>query len=118
MTRINIVPVEELTDKHLLAEYRELPRISKLARLPKNNEKFPVEYCLGKGHVKFFYDKGKFLKSRFRNLVSEMKRRGFRPKYTEYREHPAGLNLDYVPTEDALEANRQRIRERLAKVNG
>lgn len=27
MTRINVVPVTELTDKHLLAEYRELPRI-------------------------------------------------------------------------------------------
>ena len=27
MTRINCVPVEELTDKHLGAEYRELPRL-------------------------------------------------------------------------------------------
>lgn len=54
MTRINCVPVEELTDKHLLAEYRELPRIFNLARAV---EDAPTEYVLGTGHMKFFYDK-------------------------------------------------------------
>lgn len=29
MTRINLIPVEELTDQHLMAEYRELPMIVK-----------------------------------------------------------------------------------------
>ncbi len=27
MTRINLIPVHELTDQHLMAEYRELPMI-------------------------------------------------------------------------------------------
>jgi hypothetical protein len=27
MTRINLIPVEELTDQHLLAEHREIKRI-------------------------------------------------------------------------------------------
>jgi len=27
MTRINLLPVKELSDQHLMAEYRELPRI-------------------------------------------------------------------------------------------
>ena len=27
MTRINVVPVEELSDAWLIAEYRELPRV-------------------------------------------------------------------------------------------
>ena len=29
MTRINVIPVEELSDQHLMAEYRELPRAIK-----------------------------------------------------------------------------------------
>ena len=29
MTRINVVPVKELSDQHLIAEYRELPRVIK-----------------------------------------------------------------------------------------
>lgn len=29
MTRINVVPVEELSDAWLIAEYRELPRVLK-----------------------------------------------------------------------------------------
>lgn len=31
MTRINCVPVEELSGPHLVAEYRELPRVFALA---------------------------------------------------------------------------------------
>lgn len=31
MTRINCVPVRELGGKHLVAEYRELPRVYALA---------------------------------------------------------------------------------------
>jgi hypothetical protein len=31
MTRINVVPVQELTNKHLMAEYRELPRAMRRA---------------------------------------------------------------------------------------
>lgn len=29
MTRINVIPVSELSDQHLIAEYRELPRVLK-----------------------------------------------------------------------------------------
>ena len=29
MTRINVVPVKELSDQHLIAEYRELQRVIK-----------------------------------------------------------------------------------------
>lgn len=32
MTRVNVIPVEELHDKHLIAEYREIPRIVNLVR--------------------------------------------------------------------------------------
>jgi hypothetical protein len=111
MTRINCVPVDELTDKHLIAEYRELPRISKLAR-PTTSA--PTEYKLGAGHLLFFYDKGLYLKKRFEcEIVPEMRRRGFVTNYTTYREHPIGLNNDWTPTAEALTINRERIKERL-----
>ena len=134
MTRINCIPVSELTDKHLLAEYRELPRISQLSWdwAMKNklitdkldsytvyHEVFiktnlPQTYRLGTGHVKFFYDKGEYLKRRFEDeIVPEMQRRGFKTNFTKYRTHPDRFNRDWKPDEDAMELNRQRIKERL-----
>jgi len=115
MTRINVIPVEELTNKHLLAEYRELPRISRAARHPKQGEQFPNSYVLGAGHVKFFYDKGTWLAKRFNQLVNEMHIRGYNTNYMEYRPHPEGLNNDWSVDAQALELNRERIRERLNK---
>ena len=77
MTRINCVPVQELTDAHLGAEYRELPRIFALARaaylrgeLP-TDPRNPTEYTLGKGHVRFFYARLGWLRKRFLELVAE-----------------------------------------------
>ena len=35
MTRINTMPPEHLTDQHLFAEYRELPRIFALVLLAR-----------------------------------------------------------------------------------
>lgn len=115
MTRINCVPVEELSNLHLLAEYRELPRISKLAKKVDNA---PKEYRLGTGHVTFFYDKGLWLKRRFEEqIVPEMIKRGFKPQYKEYRGHPEGLNNDWAVTEEAMEINRERIRKRSKNAN-
>ena len=85
MTRINIVPVEELMDQHLIAEYREITMIpASLARTlsSKNGldyKKIPKSYTLNKGHVYFFYDKGFYLSKRYKLLVIEMKKRGFKP---------------------------------------
>jgi deoxyribonuclease (pyrimidine dimer) len=82
MTRINVVPADELTDKHLVAEYRELPRIFKLVRdrqdkghtnVTVNREKaMPSTYTLGTGHVLFFYDKLYYLIDRYQELCNEM----------------------------------------------
>lgn len=118
MTRINVIPAKELIDKHLVAEYRELPRLSKAARFPKKNESFPDYYKLGAGHVKFFYDKGAWLQNRFKELVAEMQRRGFTVNYPDYRPHPEGLNNDWKPTEQALKINRERIALRISQMKG
>lgn len=134
MTRINCIPVEELSDKHLVAEYRELPRISALAHKYCEREivgaaykentfgvfnigLYPVKYVLGKGHVKFFYNKGEFLRKRFEEqIVPEMQRRGFKTNFTLYRIHPNGMNLDWEPSDEAIYINRKRINERLSNI--
>lgn len=60
MTRINLVPPEELSRQHLVAEYRELPRIFALVRaaqgkgLKPANIKAPAVYVLGRGTKKQF----------------------------------------------------------------
>ena len=119
MTRINVVPVQELCDKHLLAEYRELPRIFTCAREPLPGERFPTEYTLGAGHMKFFYDKLAYLKDRFYELVSECRKRGFNVAYYEAPVHyilkPRSLLKGYTPTPEALEINRARIAERISQ---
>jgi deoxyribonuclease (pyrimidine dimer) len=118
MTRINCVPVEELTDKHLLAEYRELPRISALSHKwrQKAMDTLPETYRLGEGHVKFFYNKGEYLRRRFEEqIVPEMQKRGFKTNFTKYRLHPEGLNNDWRPREQDISINKQRILDRLKK---
>ena len=39
----------------------------------------PKQFTLNKGHVKFFYDKGKYLSERYDELIKEMKRRHMNP---------------------------------------
>ena len=119
MTRVNLVPPAELHDKHLLAEYRELPRVFGLARPPRAGEVFPDSYVIGPGHVKFFYDKLKFLHRRFLSLVEELAQRGVRLSYPDIpfsgvRPDQVPLYNDYIPTPEALALNRARLAEHVA----
>lgn len=120
MTRINCIPPKELTDKHLLAEYRELPRIFRLAR---HCSDAPKEYCLGTGHMKFFFNKLTYLVKRQYAIVNELKARGFNLSYSAdslffYHEDNGGslsksLWNDWYPDEKAKAINRVRIQDRL-----
>jgi len=119
MTRINVVPPSELTNKHLVAEYRELPRVFALAR---PDAKIPPTYRMGAGHVTFFYDKLLWCYERQRQLVTEMIRRGFKPNYPAdgllreyYTKKPWAFN-DWEPDAAALAVNRKRLEEKLNKV--
>lgn len=128
MTRINVVPVQELTNKHLQGEYHEITRVFGLVRKAqerginkyniKQKLKVPSEYTLGTGHVLFFYDKLNYILSRYTSLCIEMGRRGFNT-------NPIGLHYltdgirqewfgNYIPTSEAIKINRERIEERLA----
>jgi len=114
MTRINVVPPNELCNKHLIAEYRELPRVFRLAREDAN---IPAEYTLGKGHVTFFYNKLAYLISRQTLIIEECKHRGFDVKFnaSSLKEMNKNERLygDYEPTEEALKINRKRIADRM-----
>lgn len=122
MTRINCVPVHELSGPHLVAEYRELPRVFALAAKAATRGKIvqPAAYTLGKGHLLFFYTRLAYLATRHAELIQEMKRRGYKPSFDgvtreQFPDIPENWWGDWAPTEDALRVNRQRIEERSRK---
>jgi hypothetical protein len=78
----------------------------------------PMQYVLGTGHVKFFYDKMQFLQKRFDSLVLEMLSRGYNPQFRDssiFANCAPEFYNDYEPTVEAMELNRERIKERLGK---
>lgn len=127
MTRINVVDPKELSQLHLVAEYREIMRLpgnlktwlNRKSKAPSFDE-IPKEYKLGAGHVKFFFNKFKFLEKRFESLVEEMIARGYKPNFTDSSIFTTCDNMfynDYVPTLEAIEINRIRIKERSPNEN-
>ena len=123
MTRINIVPLQELADQHLVAEYREMFMVgSALQRTlaSKNRDKslssIPEKFTLNTGHVKFFYNKGEYLHKRYKQLVSEMKARGMNPdpeRKFKREQWPDILYNDWTPSPEEQLIVRQRIQERI-----
>ena len=73
MTRINlgILPVE-LCDQHLIAEYRELPR---LFNFKTTNPNIPKHFKLGSGHVLWCASYLGTMKERQKLIVNELLRR-------------------------------------------
>ncbi len=118
MTRINAgYSVKLLTDKHLMAEHRELKRIPNVVSRGRYNLKTaPKEFTLGKGHVSFFYDKLGYLKKRYQELYAECRLRGFNVQNYEssWDGVPPELMNDYTPTENDVRIITERINDRLA----
>ena len=118
MTRINVgIPPKQLTNKHLIAEHREIKRIPNCVAKGKFNLKnVPSEFKLGTGHVSFFYDKLGYLKQRYLELYEECVGRGF--NVTNYLDAwegvPAHLMGDYTPTQRDIDMITERINERLS----
>lgn len=119
MTRINVaIPVVELSNKHLIAEHREIKRIPNCISKGKFNMKGqPKEFTLGTGHVKFFYDKLLYLKNRYEEIYKECKRRNFNVTYYGncWDGLPSHLMNDYIPTKRDEQLLRQRLAERSKK---
>lgn len=123
MTRINCVPVKELCNKHLFAEWRELPRIQSYLTKTLQKEdinkvvsKISPKYILGTGHVKFFYDKLFWLSGRYEELTLELLERGYNIEPRELvLEAPEKLFNNWKPSQEYMELNRQRTQDRLPK---
>lgn len=133
MTRLNLVPPEELMDQHLFAEFREIKMVPKSLQrsLMASNlrgetysifrQGIPREYTLNTGHVKFFYDKGRYLRKRYEAIKAELSRRDI--NFNEdslldpdrvFDSLDDSFNNDYEPTPAAIAIVRSRIAERIA----
>ena len=123
MTRINILNPIHLTDQHLIAEYRELfmvgsalQRSLKSPNWEKNKKTWPEEFTLNSGHVKFFYNKGKYLHKRYKQLIKEMKDRGMKPdpdRRFKREQWPNDLYKDWEPTMKDEIIVKERIEEKI-----
>jgi deoxyribonuclease (pyrimidine dimer) len=122
MTRINCgIPPNELCNKHLFSEYREAKRIPNCIVKGRYSLKdIPKEFTLGKGHVKFFYNKLIYLKKRNDELYIECLKRNINvADYSESYNNAIilfpDLANDYIPTDNDRFIIRERIKLRLNK---
>ena len=123
MTRINIIPVSELYDQHLIAEYREITMVPAAlnrtlkSKIGLDKNKISQQYTLNKGHVYFFYNKGKYLQIRYNEIIAEMKKRNFNPD--SQRKFPINIFIDnnlyhdWTPTKEDYKIIRERISQKI-----
>jgi len=125
VTRVNCVPVQLLVRQHLIAEWREAPRIfglvrSALARGEDAGTAFslsPRAYTLGAGHCRFFYTRLGWMVDRCAALNEEMRARGHiaecrtLPEWTA--EIPRQWWGQWEPTPACMALNAERINLRL-----
>lgn len=118
MTRINIgISPKELTNKHLLAEHREITRLPMMTAKNMFKSKATETFCLGKGHVLFFTNKGKYTFERYLELYAECIERGFNVQnysnaWDVYKSKPE-LFQDYIPSIQDINIISQRLNEKL-----
>ena len=122
MTRINVgIKPKNLTDQHLIAELRELPRVfTAVANRIRENKEFndiPPKFTLGTGHMKFFYDKQEFLMDRHFELQNEYSKRykkiwDFNPNLVNTS--PC-VYKNYTPTDDDRQLLIDRISTRISQ---
>lgn len=126
MTRINAgIKPSLLHRRHLIAEYREITMVpaalrrslrTKTIRDIKNS--IPKAFTLNSGHVKFFYDKQKFLQDRFSALCSELESRGYRfdkDRGVAFEGLPEVFYSDWNPTEIDNAIVWERIKLRISE---
>lgn len=124
MTRINLTEPSELYDQHLVAEYREITRVPNYLRKTLSRRKpfcpekeIPSQFVLGKGHVKFFYNKLLFLARRYHLLRQEMMARGMQPDpqraFPPIKGFPNWTKNNWVPTAEERSLSERRLQEKV-----
>lgn len=120
VTRINIdYQVKKLNTKMLLAEHREIKRIPNMIRSGKARlENIPNNFTLGKGHVKFFYNKLGYLLQRYNQIYAECIKRGFNVQ--NYSESWNGIDSsllgNFNPTQEDKQLIVDRINSKLGRI--
>lgn len=125
MTRINVIPVEELADQHLMAEYRELAMVhGSLKRTLSSSKGYQPNrvspfYTLNAGHVYFWYNKKQYLWDRWNGLIEELKARGFELKpearVIDWNVFDPVPQINWKPNEQDKAVNAERINSRIAQ---
>ncbi len=126
MTRINIIPPEELMDQHLIAEYRETRLLTQNLRRSFQSKngmdktRIPKKFTLNAGHILFFKDKGEYIAKRYQALQGEMRKRGFTPTFPNIDTDvwPLGFRNDWTPTTEDMAIVRERIALRILQRPG
>ena len=83
-----------------------------------DKSKVPKKYTLKKGHVYFFYNKGKYLNNRYQKLILELEKRGF--KLSKDRFFPKEIFIDnnlyndWEPSLDDYTIIRERIKNKIS----
>ena len=123
MTRINCISPICLYDQHLFAEYREIARaISNVKKYLKKHSIFemyseiPSNYSLGKGHVKFFYNKLKYIVNRHEEIRRELLKRNYNiSEYViwDFEGIPNTLFNDFEPSLNDIKINLERIESKI-----
>ena len=116
MTRINVrILPQELPDKLLLAELREICRIPRTIQSGRAKlDNIPKRFSLNKGHVKWFYDKNGYTLRRYKELRLEALKRGFNVQdfSDAWNDLPQHLMGDFSPTPEDRQLLIERITER------
>jgi deoxyribonuclease (pyrimidine dimer) len=128
VTRINLVPVEDLADQHLFAEWREIKMVPAALRRSLKTRKtsdilagVPKRYTLNKGHVTFFFNKMLFLYDRYCELTEELDDRGYNLTYHDlnfifYRDIPEVFRTqNWESNNDDKKVNIERILLRISE---
>lgn len=124
MTRINLVSPEELSDQHLMAEYREMPMVPAALRRSLRTKSvdavlasIPENFTLNTGHVRFFYDKLYYLNVRYHQLVLALSQRGYNLQWEgrfKLDGFPEVFYGDWEPTSRDFDIIRERIASKIA----
>lgn len=120
--RINIINPKYLTDNHLIAEYRETKMSTYYYTKSVNSKngidvsKISERYTLNKGHAYMWFNKYGYINKRFKVICDEMKERGFQTNFTElnFDGIPEYAFGDFIPTQDDIRINLDRILIRIA----
>ena len=129
MTRINLIPVEDLADQHLAAERREIKMVPAALRRSLKTRKIgdilaniSPKYTLNAGHVKFFYPRMKFLTERYKLLTAELLARKYNltDQSDEFTQFTIGIPNEFKqqswqPNKAEIAVNIERILLRISE---